>query len=430
MSLLFDLIYGLAALVGWPYLLYRRITRGPSSTPLAEYFGRVPSRPVSAHCVWIHAVSLGEINATRTLVAELQQRAPDTIVALSSTTRTGLDRARQLYPQLITFRYPLDFSFAVNAVLDRIRPSVIVLMELEVWPNLLHLAQARGIPVIIANGRVTEERTMRRFRHPLLRWVGRRMFRQLRWVAAQDNTYAARFVELGVPSERVAVIGSIKYDAADTSDRIGGQDELAAAMGLDSAKPLLVCGSTGPGEEELLLTAYTRLLEHFPTLQVALIPRKPERFDEVAQLIVQHGYACLRRSTGAPLLPAGVNEPRPVALGDTMGELRKFYALATIVFVGRSLVPMGGSDVMEVAGLAKPILVGPHTDNFAEAVSLLLAEGACRPVNSVDTLVAAVSDLLRHDERRQKMGAAGRAAIISRRGATAATVERVLELMG
>jgi 3-deoxy-D-manno-octulosonic-acid transferase len=119
-----------------------------------------------------------------------------------------------------------------------------------------------------------------------------------------------------------------------------------------------------------------------------------------------------------------------VALGDTMGELRKFYALATIVFVGRSLVPMGGSDVMEVAGLAKPILVGPHTDNFAEAVSLLLAEGACRPVNSVDTLVAAVSDLLRHDERRQKMGAAGRAAIISRRGATAATVERVLELMG
>ncbi len=430
MNLLFDLIYGLAALVGWPYLLYRRYTHGPSTTPLAEYFGRVPSRPVSAHCVWIHAVSLGEINATRTLVAELQQRSPDTVVALSSTTRTGLDRARQLYPNLITFRYPLDFSFAVNSVLDRIRPSVIVLMELEVWPNLLHIARQRGIPVIIANGRVTEERTMRRFRRPLLRRLARRMFRQIRWVAAQDNTYAARFVELGVPPERVAVIGSVKYDAADTSDRIGGQDELAAAMGLDPAQPLLVCGSTGPGEEEIILNAYTRLREHFSTLQLAIIPRKPERFDEVAQLIVQHGYACLRRSTGAPVLPPGVSEPRPVALGDTMGELRKFYALATIVFVGRSLVPMGGSDVMEVAGLAKPILVGPHTENFAEAVALLLAEGACRPVNSADTFVSAVSDLLRHDERRQKMGAAGRAAILSRRGATSATIERILELMG
>ncbi len=429
MSILYDLLYGLLVGIGWPYLLYRRWTRGAGATPLGEYFGRVPSRPVSAHCVWIHGVSLGEINATRTIVAELRRRSPDTVIVISSTTATGLDRARQLYPHLLTFRFPLDFSFAIRNLLTRIRPSIIVLMELEAWPNLIEVAHRRDIPVIIANGRVTTERSMRRFRHPLIRPIARRMFRQLTWVGAQDGTYASRFVELGVAPDRVQVTGSVKYDAADLADHIDGQDELAAAMGLDPARPLWVCGSTGPGEETMIVDAYGRLLLQVPALQLAIIPRKPERFDEVAELIVRRGYACLRRSTGAPVVPPDGVEPRPVALGDTMGELRKFYALATVVFVGRSLVAMGGSDVMEVAGLAKPIVVGPHTNNFAEAVNLLLADGGCRRVSTVDGLTGAVADLLRHPERREKMGAAARAAIQKRRGATAQTVEEVLTLM-
>jgi len=430
MSRFYDLLYLLAVGLGWPYLLYRRWTRGRSGVPLREYFGRVPSRPVSASCVWIHAVSLGEVNATRTLVEELRQRSPETIVVLSSTTRTGLDRARTLYPRLITFRFPLDFSFVHRTLLDRVRPSVIVLMELEVWPNLIEVAAERHIPVLIANGRVTAERSMRRFNHPLVRPLARRMFRQIAWVGAQDETYAERFIALGVPADRVAVTGSLKYDAADVSDHIPGQDELAAEMGIDTRRPLWVCGSTGPGEEALLLEAYAQLREHTPELQLAIVPRKPERFDEVAALIVQRGFACLRRSTGRPLVPPGVNEPRPVFLGDTLGELRKFYALATVVFVGRSLVPMGGSDVMEAAGLARPIIVGPYTDNFAEAVSLLRAEGGCRQISGPEALAGAVSDLLRHPERRERMGAAARAAIVSRRGATARTVTQILALLG
>jgi 3-deoxy-D-manno-octulosonic-acid transferase len=424
-----DVLYGLALLIGWPYLLYRRWTRGRSSTPLREYFGRVPARPVAAHCVWIHGVSLGEINATRTIVAELHRRAPDTAVVVSSTTRTGRDQAQKLYPRLVTFRYPLDFSFAIRRALARIRPSVIVLMELEVWPNVIELAAASDIPVIIANGRVTADRSVRWFNRPIIRWLARRMFRRLHWVGAQDGTYQARFIELGVAPERVEVTGSVKYDAAEIADRIEGQDELAQAMGIPTAQPLWVCGSTGPGEEALVLDAYTKLAEQFPDLQLAIVPRKPERFDEVARLIVERGYACLRRSTGAPVVPPAVTEPRPVFLGDTLGELRKFYALATVVFVGRSLVPMGGSDVMEAAGLAKPVLVGPCTDNFAEAVNLLLAEGGCRRVNAPEGLAGAVSDLLRHAERRRHMGAAGRAAIVSRRGATTKIVDRILSLL-
>lgn len=429
MTVLLDLLYGLAVCLGWPWLLYRRRKRGPSGVPLREYFGHVRSRPVSAGCVWIHGVSLGEINATRTLVDELRRRSPDTVIVISSTTQTGLAQARKLYPHHLVFRFPLDFSFALRALLNRIRPSVIVLMELEVWPNLIEIASDRDIPVLVANGRVTTERSIRRFNWPVVRWVARRMFSKLRWVGAQDAAYRSRFIELGVPPDRIEVTGSVKYDSAALASAVQGQDVLAEEMGIDPERPLWVCGSTGPGEETAILAAYLRLLKDHSDLQLAIIPRKPERFDEVARLIVQHGFACLRRSTGQPQRPAGVPEPRPVFLGDTMGELRKFYALATVVFVGRTLVPMGGSDVMEVAGLSKPVIVGPHTDNFTEAVNLLLAEGALRRVREPEALATVVSDLLRHPERREQMGRAGREAILARAGATRRTVDRILEFL-
>ena len=427
MSLLLDLIYVLLVCLGWPYLVYRRLTRGPASLALRQRLGNVPDRKVSAHCVWVHGVSLGEINAARTLVAELHRRSPGTAIAISSTTQTGYERAVALFPDLCVFRFPLDFSITIRRVLRRLRPSVIVLMELEVWPNLIEVAEGRGIPVVIANGRVTEGKSMRRFRKPLIRSLARRMFGRIRWVGAQDQTYADRFIELGVPAERVQVTGSMKYDAAEVADRIDGQDELAEGMGIDASKPLWVCGSTGPGEESLLLDAYETALSDAPTLQLAIVPRKPERFDEVAALIVRRGFACLRRSSGEPTLPAGVAEPRPVFLGDTLGELRKFYALSAAAFVGRSLVPLGGSDVMEVAALAKPVLVGTHTENFAEPVELLLAAGGCRVVGSSAELAGALVELLGDFEAREKMGCAGRATILSRRGATQCTVDRILD---
>ncbi|MFQ5807301.1 MAG: 3-deoxy-D-manno-octulosonic acid transferase [Phycisphaerae bacterium] len=428
MTLVLDLLYGLLVCLGWPFLLYRRLRRGPGSLSLRERFGKVPSRPVSAHCVWLHGVSLGEINATRTIVAQLRLHSPETVVVISSTTQTGLERARALYPKHTVFRFPLDFSFIIRRVLRRIRPSAIVLMELEVWPNLIEVASAYDIPVMIANGRVTEDTTMWWFNRPFVGALARRMFRKVRWVGAQDETYAQRFVQLGVPAARVEVSGSVKYDAADIADRIEGQDRLAEEMAIDLGRPLWVCGSTGPGEEALVLDAYESVLREVPDLQLAIIPRKPERFDEVANLVVERGYACLRRSGRAPLVPSDVPEPRPVFLGDTMGELRKFYALATVVFVGRSLVPLGGSDVMEAAGLAKPVLVGPHTENFAQAVELLLAGGGGQRVESSDALAAAVTAALRDSARRGQMGRAARETILARRGATARTVARILEL--
>lgn len=423
LSFFYDLLYGLAALVGWPWLIWRRIRRGPGSLALGERFGHVPPRPVSAHCIWIHGVSLGEINATRTLVSTIHRRSPATTVVVSSTTRTGLDRAREMFPRLVVFRFPLDFSWMIRRTLRAVRPSVIVLMELEVWPNLIEVATRAGIPVVIANGRITSERSMRNFQRPVLRSVAGRMFRQLRWVGAQDEAYAERFRALGVPGDRVEVSGSLKYDSAEVSDFIEGQDKLAAELTLDPRRPIWVCGSTGPGEEAILLDAYSRLVQRHAGLQLVLVPRKPERFAEVSDLVVARGFACLHRSGKPPRVPPTVAEPVAVFLGDTMGELRKFYSLASIVFVGRTLVPMGGSDLMEVAALAKPILVGPHTENFAEAAALLQSAGAVRVVGDAGALEAGVDELLRDAEIRRRMGDAGRAAVVSRQGATERTVD-------
>lgn len=429
MTLFYDTAYALGLLLAAPWLMLRRLRRGPGSLALTERLGRTPSRPVATACVWIHGVSLGEINATRTIVTELRRRAPHVVVVISSTTRTGLDRARELYPGNVVFRFPLDFSFAVRRVLNTLRPSLIVLMELEVWPNLLEIASRRNIPVIIANGRATDEKSVRRFQWPVLRMVAQRMFRQLSWVGAQDEQYAERFRVLGAPPEKIEVTGSVKYDAADVSDRIEGQDALRDAMGMDPDAPLWVCGSTGPGEESLILDAYQTLLIEFPQLQLAIIPRRPERFDEVARLIVERGFACLRRSTGAPLVPAAGGEPRPVFLGDTMGELRKFYALAAVVFVGRTLTPLGGSDLMEAAGLAKALIAGPHTENFAEATELLCAAGGVRIVRDGTELAEAVAGLLRDPNQRAHMGQAARETILQHRGATERTVQRILRFL-
>lgn len=433
MTLVYDLIYLLAALLGWPWLIYRRITRGPGSLALGERLGGVPSRPVASQCVWIHGVSLGEINATRTLVQQLRLRQPNLAIAISSTTSTGLARARELYPRCTVFRFPLDFSACLRRVLNRIRPTVIVLMELEVWPNLIELARSRGIPIVIANGRITEQKSMRVLRRWPLRGVARRMFRSLDWIGAQDETYAGRFAELGAPADRIEITGSLKYDAANPGEAPPGVEPLADAMGIDRSAPLWVCGSTGPDEEAMLLSAYRELRAAHASLQLAIVPRKPERFDEVARRIEQSGWRCIRRSEH-PDRPADDAAAQPAAddavfLGDTMGELRRFYALADVIFVGRTLVPLGGSDVMEAAALGRPVVVGPHYANFTEAVELLLAEGGAVRVATGEELMSALGELLSNVGAARTRGEAARRAILSRRGATEKTVHRLLELL-
>jgi 3-deoxy-D-manno-octulosonic-acid transferase len=431
-----NVVYLLAGALYLPVLLYQMIVQRKNRRGWAERFGRIALAPSAAPRVWVHAVSLGEINATSRLVAKLRQRLPDHEVVISTTTDTGYARACQLYDPACVFRYPLDFSWVVARVLARVKPSLIVLVELEVWHNLVALAWRRGIPVTVVNGRLTQ-RSCRRFRW--LGGIGRLMFRRLRWVGAQDRQIAERFRHLGVPDERLDITGSLKWDTAQVADRIDGADALAAALGIDRHQPLWVCGSTGPDEEAIILDAYGRVRDTNPAVILVMVPRKPERFDQVADLVRRTGHECIRRSehpdgregTAGSLGPctAGASGRPRVILGDTMGELRKFYSLADAVFVGRSLVPLGGSDPMEVAALAKPVVVGPHMDNFQLPVASLASADAIRTVRSAEDLAAEISRLCRDRAYACRLGEAARRVVLDHQGATDRTVHALVQIV-
>ena len=344
---------------------------------------------------------------------------------------------------LLALLLHLVVSAVIAAVLRRVKPLMIILVELEVWYNLIGLASRADIPVVVVNGRLTE-RSARRF--ALIGAFGRDMFSRLAWVGAQDESIAQRFRALGVAGDRVDVTSSMKWDTADVTERVDGQERLASALGIDGARPLLVCGSTGVGEEALLLNAFRGLLgaleekregDAAGTSEVmaatrpilVIVPRKPERFGEVARLLERSGIPYVRRSqredgTKPASLTAG-----DVILGDTMGELRKFYALADVVVIGRTFVPMGGSDPMEAAALRRPIIVGPHHDNFRQPVEMLGRADAIRVVDCFAELAAAWESLLADPKVCRELGSRARDVVLQQKGATARTVTRIAAML-
>jgi 3-deoxy-D-manno-octulosonic-acid transferase len=428
----FDIVYGAGVLLSSPYWLAKPRMRRKVLRAFRERTGNVAPRDPGRPAVMIHAVSLGEVNAARALVEMLQRGRPDLHVILSTTTDTGYARARQLYgwsPDVSVIRYPLDFTKAVNRVLARLRPQLVVLMELEVWPNFILQCERLGIPVALVNGRVTET-SFRRY--DALPSIILPTFGRLARICAQDQVYASRFIELGASPSRVQVTGTMKFDTAQVSDRIEGDERLANALGIRRGLEMVwVCGSTGPGEEEILLRVHRQLLNRFARLRLVIVPRKPERFDEVAELIERFHFKVLRRSRNEPP-PVDPPVP-PIILGDTMGELRKFYSLSDVVFVGRTLVDLGarqhGSDMIEPAALAKPVLVGPHTGNFAEAMIKFRQADAVMEVADEAALGEAIRVLLSTPEQAGAMGRRAQDVVRREQGATARNAQVILELL-
>ena len=432
MPTLYDLAYAAAVAASAPVWAARGKSRRKVLKAFAERLGDVPARAGGGPSVMVHAVSVGEINATSALVRRLQQERPGLEVTVSTTTATGWERANALYGNdlgITVVRYPLDFSFAVRRVLDRRRPSVVVLMELEVWPNFVRECARRGIPVVLANGRITGK-SFKGYRRagPVVR----RMFSRLAMVLAQDATYAERFIRLGAPADRVAVAGTMKFDTAAVAASVEGDRQLAAEVGLDAGGPVWVCGSTGPGEEAIILAMYGRLVGPFAGLRLCLVPRKPERFDEVAGLIREQRFG-LRRRSGIPNLESQISNSPPVILGDTMGELRKFYSLADVVFVGRTLVDLGpsqhGSDMIEPAALGRAVVVGPFTGNFAEPMSRFRAADALLEVADAAALEAEVRRLLASADERAALGTRARRVVVEQQGSTDRHARAVLSLL-
>jgi 3-deoxy-D-manno-octulosonic-acid transferase len=428
MSILLDIAYGLAILLSSPLWLIRMIRHGRYTRDWAQRLGKAPLRHHLQPVIWIHGVSLGEINTARFLVNELHAQLPDFRIIISATTQTGIDRARELFaPGHAVFRWPMDFSLVVRRTLNRARPSLVILMEGEAWPNFLAACNRRDIPAAIVNGRMSPDKGYPRYR--LIKPIARRLFNRLAAIGVQDETYAECFRSLGTDPQKIHVTGMMKFDAMEISDHIAGQDDLAQAMGIDADAPLWVAGGTGPGEEQLLLDAWSILRKHCPALQLALVPRKPERFEEVARLIESRGMFARRRSecTDPSRPPAAAQQP-VVLLGDTMGELRCFYALADVVFVGRSLVPAGGSDMIEPAALARPTCFGPHTYNFPQADAL--ARNGCVRVANLDALIDQLRAWLADPTSAAAAGQAAQQYVRSQQGATKRNVEMLCALLG
>jgi len=433
MRLLIDAIYFVAALAVGPMFLYRLIRYGRYRTGWGQKLGAVTRRYPQKKCIWLHAVSVGEVNAAQTLVAEMEKQFGDFEIVISTTTDTGFTRAEKLFGQTRTvFYFPFDFSWITRRAFRRLDPSICLLMELEVWPNFVFTAHDRGVPVLVLNGRISDRSFSRYHR---IKGLTRRFFGKLDLVLAQTQEYAERFRELGCPADRVIVTSSLKYDTAQVADAAEGADALAGKLDL-AGERLWVAGGTGDEEEKIILDVYRSLVqdERFNDVRLAIVPRKPERFNEVAQLIEQAGFPLVRYSQVKDTTEhkGGTPSPRngkPVILGDTMGDLRKFYSLATVIFVGRSLVPMGGSDMMEAAALGKCTMFGPHTFNFRQTVEALLDGGGAILVADGNDLLVQMRKCLSEPQYAAKIARAGQAVIKQNQGATARTIEALAKLL-
>lgn len=427
MKYLIDAAYLFAAAAVSPVMVYRMIRQNRYRIGWANRFGGILRKEPAKKCIWIHAVSVGEVNAAKTVVDELAKKPSDYEILITTTTDTGFARAKAIFGQKHTVAFfPLDFSLIMQRAFRNIKPAICLLMELEVWPNLVEIAHKLDIPVAVVNGRLSE-RSLGRYQK--VNFLTKRIFPKIDAVFAQTEEYGWRFEQIGCKKQNVFVTGSLKYDTAQITDKVDGADAMAEQLSIKNAR-LLVAGATGDDEEKIVLDAYKKLtaINGFKDVRLAIVPRKPERFDEVAALIKAFGFEIVRYSF-LKQTKSSVPQSNAMILGDTMGDLRKFYSLATVIFVGRSLVPMGGSDMMEAAALGKCTIFGPYAFNFKQTVDALLTGRGAVMVKDGDELLSTLQKCLAEPIFAAKIAQNGQKVIKENQGATAKTVEKILQLL-
>ncbi len=479
-----NLVYCGLLLLFSPVILFRAIWQGKYRQGWSEKFlGRVAVRTSTGPAIWLHAVSVGEVLILRTLLPPLRESLPGCEIWISTTTHTGHAVAIEKYPDCRVIYFPLDFTCAVRNALQRVRPSLVILVELELWPNFIREAAAQSIPLVLINGRMSEKsfRGYRRIR-PLMMGLWKGFAR----IAVQTEEYRRRLIELGAPSDRLAVTGSTKYDGLET-DRLNARTEvIRSGFGIREGETVFVAGSTQAPEESFAIETYLALREQHPALRLMLVPRHQERFEEVAALVESLGLPLMRRSaikaasregeapaepnaSLGPLTPTlsptamslpkaqsivgerGQNsEPRPatnalslvpapqelrppgsrpVLLLDTLGELGAAWGLADVAFVGGSLTPRGGQNMIEPAAYAAAVLFGPNTGNFRQVVELLLGEQAARVVHAPEELTRVVSEFLENPSLARHLGETAQRLVLQQQGATARTVNLIVEAL-
>jgi 3-deoxy-D-manno-octulosonic-acid transferase len=410
----------------FPWLWLRLFVRGLRNR---DYWRRIPERfgfvpPInSPRLIWIHAVSVGEARAAAPLVRRLAVRYPDDRVLITTMTPTGSATVRQLFGDQVEHCYvPYDYPSAVRRFLDRTRPGLALIMETEIWPNLFHACRARGVPLMVANVRMSE-RSMRGY----LKFarLTRATLAQASRFGAQSPADAERLLTMGAESSRVSVTGSVKFELALPASLREAAEVLRREWGAD--RPVWIAASTHEGEDEPVLDAHATLRRQARLVHalLVLVPRHPERFAAVARLCRKLGFNTALRSAARDALDPAVE----VLVGDTMGELQLFFAAADAAFVGGSLVATGGHNILEASAVGKPVVFGPHMFNFSEIAALTLERGAGVQIRSGAELAPAMADFLGNANRRDRAGEAGRRMVEENRGALERTLALIEELL-
>ena len=427
MIFLYNLLLPLAALVGLPYYAVRMVLTGKYRKSLGPKLGFYPYSKVFSGLggsprIWMHAVSVGEVTAAAPVMAELRTRYPRACLVLSTSTETGREMADRLVTEATAhIYYPLDLPFVVARMLRRVRPDVFVPTETELWPNFLTQCRARGVQVVLVNGRISP-RSFRRYGRTRFFWKG--LLEGLDGLGMISETDARRVQELGALREKVQVLGNAKYDslASRTSDDL--RAEISRKLDIRPGSPVFVAGSTHEGEEAACLAVYRRLLEVDPEFQLILVPRHIERGDAVADLVRQAGFKDIFRVS--EMGGGRRRKGNRIVIVDVIGELFKAYSLATVVYCGGSLVPRGGQNILEAAAWGKVVLYGPSMEDFEGEKALLEEAGAGISVADEKELLARMLYLLADPEQLKRRGEQGRLAIAANAGAA----RRYADLIG
>ena len=426
MYLLYSLVSLLVLVAVSPYFLYQALRYNKYVGSLGQRLGYLP---VSFNIdgddsIWVHAVSVGEVLAARPLIAELRRRYPKLRMFLSTTTMSGQQLARRSAPDVdAVFYFPFDWTFTVRRTLNLVKPRLFLMVDTEIWPNLLRECRSRGVKTMLVNGRISY-RSFPRYR--LIRRFFKRVLADVDHFCVQGEETARRLQQLGADPARVTVTGSLKFDALDVIPVPGrGPDRVLRFFRISSQRPVLVAGSTLRGEEEAVIRAFNRIRTAGTSPLLILAARQPERFGEVERLCRHEGLSTVRRSE----LPIDAEPRADVVILDTIGELAQLYQVATVVFVGGSLVAAGGHNILEPAVFGKPIVFGPHMQNFAEIADTFLTNGAAVQVHSDRELDAAIASLMGDPVRRARLGAAARALVEANRGAKDKTLDVLTALV-
>jgi len=420
---LLDLVYILLLILISPWYAWKAFRTGKYRQGfITRCTGRVPARLGEQTCIWLHAVSVGEVNLLQPLIDELEATYPDCVCVISSTTDTGIELARKKYAPRTVFPSPLDFSWAVCTALSRVRPQLLVLAELELWPNLISLANEAGVKVAVVNGRLSE-RSFRGYRRtgPLIR----RLLSKLDLLAVQSEEYADRFRTLGAEPRRVHVTGSLKFDGAATDRDNTTTSKLAELANFDQTDIVFLAGSTQEPEEQLALEAFQAATADHPQLRLVLVPRHPQRFDVVASLLNRSRIPWQRRSELANGRPSSELQSAStrVLLVDAVGELGAWWGTAHIAYVGGSMGAREGQNMIEPAAYGAVVSFGPRTRNFRDVVAALLAADAAVVVQDGAELTQFVRRAIEDQDFARQKGQAAQQLIIKQLGATRRTVE-------